>query len=64
MPNHLFLKDKEITKKQLLEWELKNLKQLIYDLNNVEFHIKKNINNSINIITNFILEKTTHNSNN
>ena len=60
----IFWKDKEITKKQLLEWELKNLKQLIYDLNNVEFHIKKNINNSINIITNFILEKTTHNSNN
>ncbi len=60
----IFWKDKEITKQQIFKWEPKNLKQLIYDLNDVEFHVKTNINNSLNIITNFILEKTVQNSSN
>ena len=54
----IFWKDKEITKQQILKWKPKNIKNLIYELNDIELKIKKNLNISINIITNFILEKS------
>ena len=60
----IFWKDKEITKKQVYIWKSKNLKSLIYRLNEIELLIKKNINNSINLLTNFILEETSQNLNN
>ena len=62
----IFWKDKEITKQQLHKWSSKEIKILIYKLNEIEFLIKKNLNNSINLITNFIFEitslKNTNNS--
>ena len=62
----IFWKDKEITKQQLHQWSSKEIKILIYKLNEIELLIKKNLNNSINLITNFILEitslKNTNNS--
>ena len=51
----IFWKDKEITKQQVFKWKSKNIKQLIYSLSEVELQIKKNINNSVNLITDFIL---------
>ena len=54
----IFWKDKEITKNQILKWKPKNIKNLIYELNDIELKIKKNLNISINIITDFILEKS------
>ena len=60
----IFWKDKEVIKKQLLKWKPKNLRSLIYRLNEIEHLIKKNINNSINLLTNFILEEASENSNN
>ena len=54
----IFWKDKEITKKQIFGWEQKNLKKLIYELNDMELLIKNNINNSLNLITDFILAKS------
>ena len=51
----IFWKDKEITKQQIYKWKSKNIKQLIYSLSEVELQIKKNINNSVNLITDFIL---------
>ena len=51
----IFWKEKEITKQQILKWNSKNIKQLIYSLSEIELQIKKNINNSINLITDFIL---------
>jgi len=60
----IFWKDKEITKKQVYIWKSKNLKLLIYRLNEIEHLIKKNINNSINLLTNFILEEASQNLNN
>ena len=51
----IFWKEKEITKQQILKWSSKNIKQLIYSLSETELQIKKNINNSINLITDFIL---------
>ena len=54
----IFWKDKEIVKVQLKKWKTKKIKELIKNINNVELEIKKNYNNSILIITNFILEKS------
>jgi DNA polymerase III subunit delta len=51
----IFWKEKEITKQQILKWKPKNIKNLIYALSETELQIKKNINNSINLITDFIL---------
>ena len=54
----IFWKDKEITKKQITKWKPNKIKKLIYELNDIELQIKKNLNISINIITDFILEKS------
>ena len=60
----IFWKDKEITKKQINQWKPENIKELIYKLSEIELLIKKNINNSINLITDFILEQTALKTNN
>lgn len=60
----IFWKDKEITKQQIYKWTPKKIKNLIYKLSEIELLIKKNINNSINLITDFILEQSSSNSNN
>ena len=59
----IFWKDKEITKQQIYKWTPKSIKELIYKLSDIELLIKKNINNSINIITDFILDQSSSNSN-
>jgi DNA polymerase III subunit delta len=60
----IFWKDKEITKQQIYKWTPEKIKQLIYKLSEIELLIKKNINNSINLITDFILNQTSSNTNN
>ena len=39
--------------------DTRNIKKLIYKLNEIELLIKKNINNSINLITDFILDQAS-----
>ena len=60
----IFWKDKEIIKVQLSKWKPNKIKELIKNINNVELEIKKNYNNSILIVTNFILEKSRSEINN
>ena len=60
----IFWKEKEITKQQILKWSSKNIKQLIYSLSETELQIKKNINNSINLITDFTLFQSCSITNN
>jgi len=60
----IFWKDKEITKQQIYKWTPENIKQLIYKLSEIELLIKKNINNSINLITDFILNEASSNTSN
>ena len=55
----IFWKEKEITKQQILNWKTKNLKKLLYEIMEIELLLKKNINFSLNILTNFILEKSS-----
>ena len=60
----IFWKEKEITKQQIQKWKPKNIKNLIYALSETELQIKKNINNSINLITDFILLQSSSSTNN
>ena len=60
----IFWKDKEITKQQLYKWHPEDVKILIYKLSEIELLIKKNLNNSINLILNFILEITNKKTSN
>jgi len=60
----IFWKEKEITKQQIQKWKPKNIKKLIYALSETELQIKKNINNSINLITDFILFQSSSTTNN
>ena len=60
----IFWKEKEITKQQINKWKSENIKELIYSLSELELQIKKNINNSINLITDFILLQTSSTTNN
>ena len=60
----IFWKDKEITKQQIYKWTPENIRQLIYKLSEIELLIKKNINNSVNLITDFILNQASSNTNN
>ncbi len=54
----IFWKDKEIVKIQLRKWKPEKIKKLIKSINNIELETKKNYNNSVLIISNFILEKS------
>ena len=60
----VFWKEKEITKQQIYKWKTENIKKLIYSLSETELQIKKNINNSINLITDFILFHSSSTTNN
>ena len=60
----IFWKDKEIVKTQLNKWTSDKIKKLIYQLSDIELQIKKNFNNPILITTNFILEKSSTDTNN
>ena len=59
----IFWKDKEIVKLQIKKWSLKNIKNLVYKINETELLIKKNSGSSINILSDFIIEQVTMSSN-
>ena len=60
----IFWKEKDITKQQILRLKPKNIKEIIYKLNKVELDIKKNYENSVNLLTDFILSQITVDTNN
>ena len=55
----IFWKEKNITKIQMQKWKPESIKLLIYKLNEIELKIKKSLNNSLNLITDFILEQSS-----
>ena len=59
----IFWKDKDLVKLQLQKWSKNSIKELIYKINEIELLVKKNTNNSINILSDFILEQVTTVSN-
>ena len=60
----IFWKDKEITKQQIYKWSPENIKNLIYKLSNLEFFSKKNLNNSLKLVSDFIIEVSLSKTNN
>ena len=60
----IFWKEKEITKKQIFIWKPIKIKKLIYDLMELELEIKRNISQSVNLVSDFILNKSNVGSNN
>ena len=55
----IFWKDKEMVKEQIYKWSPKNIKNLIYKLNELELLIKKNITNSKKLVTDFLLNQVS-----
>ncbi len=60
----IFWKDKENVMNQIYQWKPKNIKILIYKLGELELTIKKNFDNALSLITDFILEQASKRSNN
>ena len=60
----IFWKDKAIIKQQLFKWNSRSTKKLIYKINELELLAKTNINNSVNLINNFIFETASSETNN
>ena len=54
----IFWKDKEVVKKQIESWSVEESQKLIYEINNIELSIKKNSSNSLNILSDFLLNKS------
>jgi len=54
----IFWKEKDIIRQQIQKWKIDNVKKLIEDINEIELNIKKYSINSINFISNFLLEKS------
>ena len=59
----IFWKDKEIVKTQIMNWDAVEIENLIYEINDIEFIVKKNATNTLNIVSDFILN-TSNKSNN
>ena len=59
----IFWKEKEIVKHQILNCSIEEMEKLIYQINEIEIQIKKNSSNSLNIIYDFILNKSIKASN-
>jgi DNA polymerase III subunit delta len=59
----IFWKEKEVVKQQIKIWSYRDARDLLYQINDVELLIKKYSNNSINILSNFIIEKASSISN-
>ena len=51
----IFWKEKESVKKQVNTWGFKDLKNKIYQINEVENLVKSNSKNSLNIVSDFIV---------
>ena len=59
----IFWKDKETVKQQIKNWSLNAAENLIYKTNELELLIKKNSDNSINILSDFIINQPNRISN-
>ena len=57
----IFWKEKDIVKEQISKWKPGKIKTLIYKLSEIELIIKKNVNISINVISDFILQEEINN---
>ena len=50
----IFWKEKDVVKKQIQSWSDDEVKKMIYKINDLEILVKKNSNNSLNFISDFV----------
>ena len=50
----IFWKEKDLVKKQIQSWSRNEVKKIIYKVNDLEILIKKNSNNSLNFVSDFV----------
>ena len=50
----IFWKEKDVVKKQIQSWSENEVKNMIYKINDLEILAKKNLNNSLNFISDFV----------
>ncbi|MDB3949293.1 DNA polymerase III subunit delta [Candidatus Pelagibacter sp.] len=55
----IFWKEKDTVKKQIQSWSYKDAEDLIFQTNEIELLVKKNSANSINILSDFIIQKSS-----
>lgn len=51
----IFWKDKEIVKNQITKWKLKDTENFVKEINDTELIVKKNYSNSVNLVSDFII---------
>ena len=54
----IFWKDKNIVKQQIEKWPLYKIENLIYEISEIELLVKKNSHNSLNIVSDFIINQS------
>jgi len=50
----IFWKEKDVVKKQIQSWSDDEVKKIIYKINDLEILVKKNTNNSLNFVSDFV----------
>ena len=50
----IFWKEKDVVKKQIQSWSEDEVKNMIYKINDLEILVKKNLNNSLNFVSDFV----------
>ena len=50
----IFWKEKDVVKKQIQSWSDDEVKKMIYKINDLEILVKKNSNNSLNFVSDFV----------
>lgn len=59
----IFWKDKDLIRKQMINWSDNSIQNLIYKINQMELLVKKNSNNALNIIFDFLIEQSSTTNN-
>ena len=59
----IFWKDKEIVKQQMYYWSLDKIGNMIVNINKTELLVKKNTSNSLNILSDFIINQSNQPNN-
>ena len=59
----IFWKDKDIIKQQINKDDVKNIENMIFQTNDIELLIKKNSDNAVNIMSDFIITNSKQSSN-
>ena len=57
----IFWKEKDLVKQQMRNWPIKNTENLIFKTNEIELLIKKNTTNSLNILSDFLINQSKKN---